>query len=217
VTRGRDKAFEEQGVITEGARGLATRGRQCLGEFAGVEDSMHAFAATAGGRFDEDGEPDIGRSGHECLVAHIRVLRAWHERDSAGGHGMLCGDLVAHGPDRVRAGAEEDDARGLAGGGELGVLGQEAVAGVDGLGTGCLCCGDDLVDTQIGFGGLGRAEVYGDVGGFDVCGLGVGVGVHGDGADAESAAGADDAQGDLSAVGDEYCVEHGGAHILKMP
>jgi hypothetical protein len=77
--------------------------------------------------------------------------------------------------------------------------------------------GDDLVDAQIRFGGGGRAQVHGGVGGLDVGGVGIGVGVDGDGSDPEPTAGADDAQGDLSAVGDEYSLEHRGAHILKTP
>ncbi|MNU09124.1 hypothetical protein D3C72_2555160 [compost metagenome] len=39
-------------------------------------------------------------------------------------------------------------------------------------------------------------------------GVGVGFGVDGDGADAEGLAGADDAAGDLAAVGDEDLGEH---------
>src|SRR5699024_282862 len=128
---------------------------------------------------------------------------------------LFGGDLVAHGPDGVRVGAEEDDAGGLAGRGELRVLRQESVAGVDGLRSGRLGGGDDLVDAQIRFGGGGRAQVHGGIGGLDVGGVGIGVGVDGDGSDPEPTAGADDAQGDLSAVGDEYSLEHRGAHILK--
>ena len=56
-----------------------------------------------------------------------------------GGHaraldGALGGGLGAHQADRFRRRADEDDARRRAGLGELGVLGEEAVAGVDGLG-----------------------------------------------------------------------------------
>ena len=97
----------------------------------------------------------------------------------------------------------------LAGVGEVRVLGQESVAGVDRLGAGGVGCGDDFVDAQIGFGGLGGSQVHGGVGGLDVSGVSVGVGVDGDCSDAQSATGADDAQGDFAAVGDEYGIEHG--------
>src|SRR5699024_11280725 len=103
------------------------------------------------------------------------------ERDSAGGYGLFGGDLVAHGPDGVRARAEEDDAGGFAGRGELRVLRQESVAGVDGLRSGRPGGGDDLVDAQLRFGGGGRAQVHGGVGGIDVGGGGIGGGGEGDG------------------------------------
>src|SRR5699024_11311257 len=96
------------------------------------------------------------------------VRRAGHERDSAGGYGLFGGDLVAHGPDGVRVGAEEDDAGGLAGRGELSVLRQESVAGVDGFGPGGPSGVDDLVDAQIRFGGGGWAQVHGGVGGLEI-------------------------------------------------
>ena len=53
-----------------------------------------------------------------------------------------------------------------------------------------------------------RPDADGLVGEGHVPRLGVGLGVHGDGRDAELAAGADDAHGDLAPVGDEDLVEH---------
>ena len=217
VARGGHESFEEESVVAEGARGLTAGRLQRFGQLLGLEHRVHAFASASGGGFDEHGEPDIGRGRDQGFVAHGGVLRAGHERDSAGGYGLFGGDLVAHGPDGVRVGAEEDDAGGLAGRGELSVLRQESVAGVDGFGPGGPSGVDDLVDAQIRFGGGGRAQVHGGVGGLDVGGVGIGVGVDGDGSDPEPTAGADDAQGDLSAVGDEYSLEHRGAHILKTP
>ena len=89
---------------------------------------------------------------------------------------------------------------------------------MDRLRTGGLGGGDDLVDDEVGLVRGSRAEVHGDIGCQGVGGLGVGIGVHGDGADAQAPARADDAQGDLAAVGDEDCVEElHGHHILKTP
>ena len=45
----------------------------------------------------------------------------------------------------------------------------------------------------------------------------VGLGVDGDGAQAQPARGADDAAGDFAAVGNQDALEHGRPHILKMP
>ena len=49
--------------------------------------------------------------------------------------------------------ADEDQARVGAGPGERGVLGQEPVAGVDGVGAGGGGRGDDEVAAQVGVGG----------------------------------------------------------------
>lgn len=208
VARGGDEAFEEERVVAEGVRGLTAGGLECCREFGGLEDGVHALAAASGGGLDEDGEADVLGCGDEGLVGGPGVLRARHEGDAVGRDRLLRGDLVAHRPDRLGAGAEEDDAGGIAGGGEVGVLGEEPVAGVDGLGSRRLRCGDDLVDVEVGLARLGGAEAHGGVGGSHVGGVGVGVGVDGDGADAQALGGADDAEGDLAAVGDEDGVEH---------
>ena len=84
-----------------------------------------------------------------------------------------------------RGRADEDDARVLERLGERRVLGEEAVAGVDGLGAGLLEDLEDLLDVQVGLGGRRRAEQVGLVGALDVQRVAVGLGVDGDGRDAE--------------------------------
>ena len=61
-----------------------------------------------------------------------------------------------------------------------------------------------------------RADAHGLVGEQHVLEVGVGGGMHGDGLDAELAAGAQDAQRDLAAVGDDDLVEHGLALTAMM-
>ena len=65
-----------------------------------------------------------------------------------------------------------------------GVLGQEAVAGVHGLGAGLLADLDDLLDVQVALGGRAAAEEVGLVGALDVQRVAVGLGVDGDRRDA---------------------------------
>ncbi len=87
--------------------------------------------------------------------------------------------------------------------GEGGVLREEAVAGVDRGGAGLARGGQDLGGDKVALGGGGRADGDGDVGFADVRRGGVGLGIDGDGAHAETPRGADDAAGDLAPVGDE--------------
>src|SRR5699024_4662279 len=75
--------------------------------------------------------------------------------------------------------------------------------------------GQDRLDVEVAVRGRGGAQPHCHVGGGHVRGAGVGVGVDGGRTEAHGAQGADHAHGDLPAVGNEYCVEHG--HILNRP
>jgi hypothetical protein len=72
----------------------------------------------------------------------------------------------------------------------------------------------DAFDVEVALGGRGGTQPDRLVGQPGVCGTGVGVGVHGDGAQPQGAGGSDDAAGDLAAVGDEHGVEHGALPLV---
>jgi hypothetical protein len=65
---------------------------------------------------------------------------------------------------------------------------------------------DDLVDHQVGLARRRRADADGLVGQAHMARTGVGLGIHGDGADAHAARGLDDAAGDLTPVGNQNFV-----------
>ena len=92
--------------------------------------------------------------------------------------------------------------------GEAGVLGQEAVAGMHRVGAGDLAGRDQRRDVEIAVARRRRADADALVGEPHVHGVGVGGRMHRDGGDAEFLAGAQDAQRDLAAVGDQDLVEH---------
>ena len=96
---------------------------------------------------------------------------------------------------------------------EFGVLGQESVAGMDGVGTRGPGRGDQLLGIEVAVVAL---QPYPGVGLGDMRGGGVGIGVDGDGADAEATAGAEHPASDLTAVGDQDSCDHE-AHIRKTP
>ncbi|GAA3980745.1 hypothetical protein GCM10022232_11050 [Streptomyces plumbiresistens] len=76
----------------------------------------------------------------------------------------------------------------------------------------------DEVAAQIRVGGRGARQSYRRVGHARVERVPVGVRVHGDRADAQLAAGAEDAAGDLATVGDQQRSDHGEVlHIRKTP
>ncbi len=91
--------------------------------------------------------------------------------------------------------------------GELGVLGEEPVAGMNRFGAGRLRGGEDLLDGEVRLSRGRGAEANRAIGEADVARRGVGVGVDRDGLDAEPACGADDATGDFAAIGNQAEIE----------
>ena len=96
--------------------------------------------------------------------------------------------------------------------GEVGALGQEAVAGVHGVAARLQRRADDAADVEVGVGGRRPGEGDGVVGEIHRHRPGVGLAVHDDGLDAEAVARPDHADGDLATIGDEYAGDH-----LKPP
>ena len=101
-------------------------------EVVGVVDEAHALAAAAGGRLQEEREADLG---HELgrLGERGLAMRARHDRHSRVAHRLLRGHLVAHDPDGLGGRTDEREVVVLDREREVGVLGQEAPARMDGL------------------------------------------------------------------------------------
>jgi len=123
------------------------------------------------------------------------------------------GRLVSHDADLLRGRPDERDVRRHARLGEFRVLGQESVAGVDGVGASYLRGGDDARDVEVRFARGRGADADVVVGEADVERLAIGFGVHGDGLDAELAAGADHSQSDLAPVCNQDFLKH---FVLKV-
>jgi hypothetical protein len=110
--------------------------------------------------------------------------------------------------------ADEGDAVGGALLGEVGVLAEEAVAGVDRVGAGVDRGAHHRRRVEVGAHGVPLlADLVGLVGLEDVLGLAVLVREDGDGLGAELGGGSERADGDLAAVGDEDLAEHRGPPV----
>ncbi len=202
-----DVFFEEDAALFEGGGGHAFDGFEGLDEFGFVLENLHADAAAAGGALEHDGVADaggLGEGGGE-VGQEFGTGKHGHAVGVGEGAGGVLEAEVAH---LLRSRADEHEALAGAGLGEVGVFGEEAVAGVDGLRAGLAGGGEDFFEVEVALGGGAGADVHGDVGLGDVERTGVGLGVDGDGADAEFLESADDAAGDGAAVGDEDGVEH---------
>ena len=135
-------------------------------------------------------------------------------RHAGGGHQFLGLDLGAHRAHRVHRRPDPGQARVLHGGREFGVLREESVAGVHGVGAGGAGGGDDGLGVEIV---VGLGQPHPGVGLGDVRRGGVRVGVDGDGAQAQPAAGGEHPSGDLAAVGNQHSSDSHVAHIRKTP
>jgi hypothetical protein len=104
----------------------------------GVHHAHAAPAATAGGLDDHR----VADGARLRMISFGSSGSAPSEPGTQGtpelDHGLLGRDLVAHHADRLGRRPDEDEAALLDAFGEVGVLAQEAVAGVDGLGVGDL-------------------------------------------------------------------------------
>src|SRR5204862_6356191 len=106
------------------------------------------------------------------------------------------GDLVAQHPERVGTGPDPDEPGFNDGLGELGVLGEEAVPGMHGVGAGLRCCREQLADVEVALPWRDPTERNRFVRDADVRRLKVRLGVPRNAADARVLACASNAYGD---------------------
>ena len=115
-------------------------------------DQAHALAAAAGHRLDQHRIADLSAAScGQPLGDLVVAVIAGHHRHAGLRHQRLGRVLRAHGADRRGRRPDEDQARRRAGLGEVGVLGQEAIAGMDRLGAGRSRRRDDRVDVADSF------------------------------------------------------------------
>ena len=211
VAGGLQQAFGVDGADAEGGLGLAAGGGEGGGDLLAAAHHPHAPAAAAG-----DGLDHHRRPGGE-LVEEGGQLRFVDGPLRAGNHGNPGADGQQPGPGLVAEGVEgfggraDEQQSGLgAGPGEGGALGQEAVAGVDGVAAAGAGGGDHPGNVEIGL-GAGHAQRQGPVGRLDVqAGLIVG-GIDRRGSQLQIGRRPGDADGDFPAVGDQDVGDgHGG-------
>ena len=160
--------------------------------------------AAAERRLDGDRQAVLLGERDDLVGVRDRLGGARHERGAGPLRDVPRGDLVAQVADRRRGRADPDQPRIEYGLGEVRVLRQKAVAGVDRVGAAAGGDVEQFVDAQVGVGGglaVQRVRLVGEAG---VRRVPVGVGVDGDAGQAGVLAGPDDSDGDLAAIGDQY-------------
>ena len=191
----------------EGGLGLGLRVLEGLGQLGRAPDDAHTPSAPARRGLEDHGEADVAGRAHRLLLVLDHSRRAGDHGYPRLHHGLLGPALVPHEPDRLGPGADELDVAGLADLGEIARLGEEAVAGVDGVGPRDLRRADDGGDVQVGVDVARGTDAHRLVGEAHVELVGVGLGVDGHRLDAELLAGPQHPQGDLAAVRDQDLLE----------
>ncbi len=79
---------------------------------------------------------------------------------------------------------------------------------MDGVGLGSDGCVEYVLFVQVAVCRIFGADAHGHVGQLYVQGIGVGIGVDGDGLNAQFLAGTDDTHGDFAAVGNQHTFKH---------
>jgi hypothetical protein len=196
--------LEQHRIVAEGGLGLGLRRIELGCEIIGTIDPAHAAPAAAGRRLDQDRKPDLaGSAGEPAVVLRVTVI-AGHGGHAGGCRDALGFDFRAHPLHRHRGGSDENQPGGFAVSHKGGILRQKAVSGMDGVGVGPFRRRHDRMDVEIARARRRRADPDRLIGGPDVDGVDVGIGVDRDGADAEAAAGSHHAQRDLAAIGDQH-------------
>ena len=174
-----------------------------------VVDPAHAAAATAGDRLDEDREADLLGAGDQ-FVQIGRGRGGLQRRNPAASGRLQRPDLVAGQFQHVGRRADEGDTGLDAGPGQIGILAQEPVAGIDRVRPGLLGRANDLGDVEIG---ADRMAAFADrvrlIGLDPVNRIAVLVRKHRDRLGAQLIRGPESTNSDLAPVGHQDLGEHG--------
>ncbi len=197
-------ALDEALAPAERADRLAHRAGIQLRDLLQRPGDLQAPAAAAEGRLDGHRQAVLGGEGDHLVRVGHRVRGAGHQRRAGPQRDVPGGDLVAEIANRLRGRADPGESRVQHRLGEVGVLAQEAVAGVHRVGTGLQRRVDHLLDHQVGLRRRAAAECEGLVGHPGVQGVAVGVGVDRHRSQPRVPGCPDDPDGDLAAIGDEH-------------
>ena len=208
VARLLHKLFNEDAVVAKAVHGLVLAGRETFERFLVVERHAQALAAAASAGFDHHGVANVLGYFYCLFRASDGIVVAGNGVDLGGQRQFLGRNLVAHGGNRMRLGADEGNAFFFTAPGKGLVLGQEAVARVNRLCAGFLGDGNDFFCLQVAFAAGCRANAHRLVGQLDMARFLVSVGIHRHGLDAHFLGSSDHAAGNLSAVGNQNFGEH---------
>src|SRR5581483_11372778 len=215
VPRPLQKLLHVHLIVAEG------RARLRAGDADGVEErgltvhNAHAASAAAARSLDDDRIADLAGDAQVFLrVITQRPVGSRDARHPVTLHHADRGHFVAHGANGLRPRTDEYETAVLHALREIRVLRQEPVAGMDTDRVGDLRGADDRRHVEVARRRGWRADADGLIREQHVLQAVIGGGMDRDGLDAELAAGAQDAQSNLAAVGDDDLLQHDGRRLF---
>ena len=215
MARAEDIFLDQHALVAERRGRLALARSQRVEEIGGRIHPPHPLPAATGHRFDEHRIAD-----RVCLRVQMRrslvsAQIAGRHRHAGRDHPLLGGVLLPHRADAGGVGADPDDPGIDHGLREIGILAEEAIARMDRLRARRQCRRDDAFAHQIAFARRRRPDRHRIVRHPHMHRLRIGVRIYRHGPYPHRPRGADDATGDLAAIGDQEGLDH--AHIRNRP
>ena len=173
-------------------------------QLTGVWNKAHAATAAAGGGLDHHGIAHLFGQCGRLLCAAEQTCTAGHRGNPHRLHGRFRGRLVPHRANRVGGRSNEGEAVITAHLGELVVLRQEAVAGVDGVSTAGGGGRQDVGNVEVALAAQGFAHADRFICELHMQSVFIHRAVNRHGGNAELAAASNDPEGNLAAVGDQH-------------
>ncbi len=163
-------------------------------------DLPHSLAAATGHRLEQHRQPVLIDKGLEFGEVLERIDHPGDQRNTGVDGELATLGLGTHEPDGGGRRPDPGQPCGLDPFGELGILGEKSVAGVDEVRAARLRRPEQAIDIEIALGSRGRSDGKGLIGHEDVRRSPIDLGVHRHGFDAHLATAADDPNGDLTAI-----------------
>jgi len=187
---------------------LSLRRLEGILHLGGATHEPHSPAASSGARLDHHRVADLVRECDRLAQGADRPLTAGNDGYTRRGHRVARDGLMSHLLDRLGRRPDERNIARPAHLGELRVLRQESVSGVDRLGPRDLRGAYDVRGRQVARFRRGRSDADSLIGQLGMQACRVGLGVDRDGGDSHLLARADDTQCDFSSIGDEDLSKH---------
>ena len=198
-----DVALDQHARIAEGIARLALAGGQGLLEIGMLVDAPHALAAATGHGLDQHGIADlVGLLAQERRVLDLAVI-ARHHRHPGLLDERLGGILQPHRPHGGGRRPDEHNPRDGTGLGEIGVLREKAIAGMQAFRPAPARHVEDPFRHEIALPRWRGADIVGFVGIGHERGLRIGIGMDRDHAHAHPSRGPGDAECDFTAIGNQ--------------